>query len=426
MCKNKKVRVTIDSRDFDFPVIEGSEKEKGIDISSLRSETGYVTLDVGYANTGSTQSSITFLDGEKGVLRYRGYPIEQLAEKATFLEVAWLLFYGEMPTDSEIESFSQKVALGGDLHKDISNLFGGFAQDSHPMAIFSAGTMALSGYHPDFLKNGLSKEDKDRLFVCVMGQMATLAANIFRFKYGKAPINPDKSKSYEQNFLHMMFSEDDKEYRSSKSVLEALRVLLILHADHEQNCSTSAVRLIGSSLSNCFASLSGGIAALWGVLHGGANQKMIEMLEMIQNDGCGYKKYIEKAKDKKDPFRLMGFGHRVYRKLDPRANVIRAKCDALLEQLGKKDPLLDIAKELERTALEDEYFIERKLYPNVDFYSGIMYRAMGIPVEMFTVLFSLGRIPGWLAHWKEMVESSSFRISRPRQIYTGHTERNLF
>lgn len=422
---NKTVKIIIEGKEVELPVIVGSENEHGIDISQLRAQTGYITLDPGYANTGATESAVTFLDGEKGVLRYRGYPIEQLAEKNSFLEVALLLFDGELPSPEKLKMFEQQVAQNSCVHEDVFKTFAGFSKDAHPMAMLSAGMMALSGYHQELIKSKLSADAKQELLSHIVGKMATLAAAIFRVKRNEQPVQPLDNLSYEENFLHMMFSSSDKTYQANDTVIQALRVLLILHEDHEQNCSTSTVRLIGSSLANLFASISGGIAALWGPLHGGANQKMIEMLEMIEQDGGDYQKYIEKAKDKNDPFRLMGFGHRVYRKLDPRAGVIKSKCDDLLEALGVQDPLLDIAKELEKVALEDDYFIKRKLYPNVDFYSGIMYRAMGLPVNMFTVLFALGRAPGWVTHWKEMTESPAFRIGRPRQIYTGHTERHL-
>lgn len=419
---DKTVKIVLDNKELDLPVIVGTENEYGIDISKLRSETGYITFDPGYANTGATESAVTFLDGEQGVLRYRGYPIEQLAEKASFLEVAWLLVYGEMPNASELQEFESQVFQNSVVSEDVFKIFGGFVKEAHPMAMLSSGVMALSGYHQELIQTELDDATKQSLLAHVIGKVATLAAAIFRVKQGLEPIVSRNNLGYEDNFWHMMFGQDGP---ANETVIQALRVLLILHADHEQNCSTSTVRLIGSSLANLFASLSGGIVALWGPLHGGANQKMIEMLQMIEQDGGDYQKYIDKAKDKNDPFRLMGFGHRVYRQIDPRAGVIKAKCDALLDALGVEDPLLCIAKELECVALEDEYFIERKLCPNIDFYSGIMYRAMGIPVDMFTVLFALGRAPGWVAHWKEMVESPTFRIGRPRQIYTGQPKRNL-
>lgn len=422
---NKTVKIIIDDQELDLPVTLGTENEHGIDISKLRVQTGYITLDPGFGNTGATESAITYLDGEAGVLRYRGYPIEQLAEKSSFIEVGYLLFHGEMPNKDQLSVLESKVAEYSEVPEGLYKIFDGFSKDAHPMAMLSAGMMALSGYHQDLIKPVLDDATKESVFAHVIGKMSTLAAAIFKIKHQQNIIAPDTKLSYEDNFLHMLFSSSSKTYQINPVISNALRVLLILHEDHEQNCSTSAVRLVGSSQANIFASLSSGIAALWGPLHGGANQKMIEMLQMIQADGGDFQKYIAKAKDKKDPFRLMGFGHRVYRKLDPRAGVIKSKCDALLDALGVNDPLLDIARELEQIALKDEYFIERKLYPNVDFYSGIMYRAMGIPVEMFTVLFALGRSPGWVSHWKELIESPGFRIVRPRQIYKGSCERSL-
>ena len=420
---SKTVKIIINDQELELPVVIGTENEHGIDISKLRSETGFITLDPGYANTGSTESAITFLDGEAGILRYRGYPIEQLAEQASFLEVAYLLFYGELPDTKQLSQLENKVAKFSSVPDSFHKIFEGFSKDAHPMAMLSAGMMALSGYHPELIKPILDENEKEDLLAHVIGKMATLSAVIFKIKHGEEIVPPKPGLSYEDNFLQMLFAKPGEKYVINPVVADALRVLLVLHEDHEQNCSTSAVRLVGSSQANVFASIASGIAALWGPLHGGANQKMIEMLQMIQDDGGDFEKYIAKAKDKSDPFRLMGFGHRVYRQLDPRAGVIKAKFDELLETLGVNDPLLDIARELEQVALKDEYFVKRKLYPNVDFYSGIMYRAMGIPVDMFTVLFALGRAPGWVSHWKEMIESPKFRIGRPRQIYTGSQER---
>ncbi len=417
------IKVKINNKEIELPVIKGSENEHGIDITKLRKETGFITLDPGYANTGACVSNITFIDGEKGILRYRGYPIEQLAGNVSFTETAFLLLNGELPTQNERDVFSKKLRKHANIHEDMKRFFDGFPLNAHPMATLSSMVTALSAFHPE-----ADSEDEDVIdsnIIKILAKVKTIAAYSYR-KYNGLPfIYPDQDLNYVENFLHMMFSDSQEEYHAEPVLVDALNLLLILHADHEQNCSTSTVRLAGSSKSNIFGAISSGIAALWGPLHGGANQAVIEMLKRIKKDGGGYAKYIEKAKDKNSSFRLMGFGHRVYKNYDPRAKIIKAAADKVLTKLQINDPLLDLAKELEQAALNDEYFISRGLYPNVDFYSGIIYRAMGIPTNMFTVMFALGRLPGWLAHWKEMINSSDFKINRPRQIYNGETKRNL-
>tara|TARA_B110000116_G_scaffold163027_1_gene140939 strand:+ start:236 stop:1501 length:1266 start_codon:yes stop_codon:yes gene_type:complete len=417
------IKIKINSKDVKLPIIKGSEEEHGIDITQLRKETGYITLDPGYANTGACKSSITFIDGEKGILRYRGYPIEDLAGKISFTETAFLLLYGELPNPNQKIKFSNKLRQHANIHEDMKRFFDGFPLNAHPMATLSSMVTALSAFHPE---SELDDEDKiDDNIIKILAKVKTIAAYSYRKYHGLPFIYPNPDLNYVENFLHMMFSDSQEEFYADPVLIEALNLLLILHADHEQNCSTSTVRLAGSSKSNVFGAISSGIAALWGPLHGGANQAVIEMLKMIKKDGGNYKKYIEKAKNKNSSFRLMGFGHRVYKNYDPRAKIIKKAADKVLSKLKIDDPLLHIAKELENEALNDEYFIQRGLYPNVDFYSGIIYRAMGIPTNMFTVMFALGRLPGWLAHWKEMINSPDFRINRPRQIYTGKTKRNL-
>ena len=417
------IKIKINSKEIDLPVIKGSENEHGINITQLRKETGYITLDPGYANTGSCISNITFIDGEKGILRYRGYPIEELAGKVSFTETAFLLLYGDLPTIEQKTSFSKKLRQHANIHEDMKRFFDGFPLNAHPMATLSSMVTALSAFHPES-----ESEDEDIIndnIIKILAKVKTIAAYSYRKYHGLPFIYPDQELNYVENFLHMMFSDSQEEYHADPVLVEALNLLLILHADHEQNCSTSTVRLAGSSKSNIFGAISSGIAALWGPLHGGANQAVIEMLKMIKKDNGNYKKYLEQAKDKNSSFRLMGFGHRVYKNYDPRAKIIKKAADKVLKKLKIDDPLLNIAKELEEAALKDQYFIDRGLYPNVDFYSGIIYRAMGIPTNMFTVMFALGRLPGWLSHWKEMINSPDFRINRPRQIYTGHTKRNL-
>ncbi len=417
------IKIKINNQEIELPIIRGTENECAIDITKLRKETGFITLDPGYANTGACISNITFIDGENGILRYRGYPIEQLAGKASFTETAFLLLNGEFPNKEDKETFSKKLRIHANIHEDMKRVFDGFPLNAHPMATLSSMVTALSAFHPE--SEAQDEETIDLNIIKILAKVKTIAAYSYR-KYNGLPfIYPDQNLNYVENFLHMMFSDSQEEFHADPVVTDALNLLLILHADHEQNCSTSTVRLAGSSKSNVFGAISSGIAALWGPLHGGANQAVIEMLKKIQTDGGGYQKYIEKAKNKRSSFKLMGFGHRVYKNYDPRAKIIKDAADKVLDKLNINDPLLELAKELELAALNDEYFISRGLYPNVDFYSGIIYRAMGIPTNMFTVMFALGRLPGWLAHWKEMINSADFKINRPRQIYNGATKRNL-
>ena len=414
-------RLEVNDKSIDLPLVMGSESEIGIDISKLRSQTKAITLDPGFVNTGSCESGITFLDGEKGILRYRGYPIEQLAEKSNFLEVSYLLIYGELPTNLQLNDFEYNVKQHTLLHEDVRHIYQAFPKDAHPMAILSSIVCALSTFYPDF-----SATDSDAVDLAIwrlMGKLPTIAAWSYKKNIGQPFVYPINEFTYTKNFLNMLFGVPTTNYEVPEEFVKALNVLFILHADHEQNCSTSTVRLVGSSEANLFASISTGIAALWGPLHGGANQAVLEMLKQIHNDGGDVQKFVKLAKDKGSGFRLMGFGHRVYKNFDPRATILKGYCDKILDLLGTPDPLLDIAKQLEEAALTDEYFIERNLYPNVDFYSGIIYKALGFPTDMFTVLFSLGRLPGWIAHWLEMRNGIS-KIGRPRQIYTGQTERN--
>ncbi len=413
-------KLTVGDSTIELPTIVGSEGEVGINIGKLRSQTGAVTIDNGFANTAPCQSAITFLDGEKGILRYRGYPIEQLAEHSTFLEVAYLLLYGELPKQTELDSFKRSIRVHSLLHEDMKSFYAAFPHSAHPMAILSSVVCGLSTFYED--SGDRSPESIDLASRRLIAKIPTIAARSLRKSRGLPPMYPDNSLSYTSNFMQMMFGFPTEPYEVDPDIAKALDVLLILHADHEQNCSTSTVRIVGSSHANLYASIAAGISALWGPLHGGANQKVLEMLELIQNDGGNLDKYIALAKDKDSDFRLMGFGHRVYKNFDPRATIIKKQCDMVLNKLGIHDPLLDIAKRLEQHALEDEYFVERKLYPNVDFYSGIIYRALGIPTNMFTVLFAMGRLPGWLAHWREMNEQG-LRIGRPRQIYIGANDR---
>ncbi|GGF09389.1 citrate synthase [Hymenobacter cavernae] len=419
----ESAEIILDGKTYSFPVTEGTEHEKAIDIAKLRDQSGYVTLDSGYKNTGATKSAITFLDGEEGILRYRGYPIEQLAEKSSFLEVAYLLIYGALPTQSELDNFSHHITMHSLVHEDMRKIFDGFPSSTHPMAILSSLVCALTGFYPKSIDPVQSKEEIDLNIYRLMAKISTIAAWTYKNQMGH-PLNyPRNDLDYCSNFLYMMFSFPTEQYKVNPVVARALNKLLILHADHEQNCSTSTVRLVGSSNASLYGSVSAGINALWGPLHGGANQEVIEMLESIQRDGGDTQKFVDKAKDKNDPFRLMGFGHRVYKNFDPRAKIIKVTADEVLKELGVNDPLLTIAQELEQAALTDPYFVERKLYPNVDFYSGIIYKALGIPTQMFTVLFAMGRLPGWIAQWKEMRENKE-PIGRPRQIYTGATERD--
>jgi len=414
-------RLEVNEKSIDLPLVMGSESEIGIDISKLRSQTKAITLDPGFVNTGSCESGITFLDGEKGILRYRGYPIEQLAEKSNFLEVSYLLIYGELPTNQQLNDFEYNVKQHTLLHEDVRHIYQAFPKDAHPMAILSSIVCALSTFYPDF-----SATDSDAVDLAIwrlMGKLPTIAAWSYKKNIGQPFVYPINKFTYTKNFLNMLFGVPTTNYEVPEEFVKALNVLFILHADHEQNCSTSTVRLVGRSEANLFASISTGIAALWGPLHGGANQAVLEMLKQIHNDGGDVQKFVKLAKDKGSGFRLMGFGHRVYKNFDPRATILKGYCDKILDLLGTPDPLLDIAKQLEEAALTDEYFIERNLYPNVDFYSGIIYKALGFPTDMFTVLFSMGRLPGWIAHWLEMRNGIS-KIGRPRQIYTGQTERN--
>ena len=417
-----KAILSYDGQDYELPVVEGSENEKGIDISKLRAQSGLITLDPGFKNTGSTKSAITFLDGEKGILRYRGYPIEQLAEKASFLEVAYLLIYGELPTKKQIEAFETRIQRHNNLHEDYKSILSGFPSTAHPMGMLSAVVSSLTAFYPGSLNPNADDDEIDLTITRLLGKLPTIAAWSYRNSQG-FPVNYPTDMDYCSNFLYMMFKQPNKKYEVDPVITKALNVLLILHAEHEQNCSTSTVRIVGSSHASLYASISAGINALWGPLHGGANQAVIEMLEAIKADGGDSKKYLAKAKDKNDPFRLMGFGHRVYKNFDPRAKIIKKAADDVLTALGVNDPVLDIAKSLEEEALSDSYFKDRNLYPNVDFYSGIIYRALGLSTNLFTVMFALGRLPGWIAQWKELRDNGE-PIGRPRQIYTGHTERD--
>ncbi|WKV11767.1 citrate synthase [Marivirga harenae] len=410
-------------KDYDLPVIQGTEKEIAVDISKLRASSGLITIDPGFKNTGSTKSAITFLNGEEGILRYRGYSIEELAEKSSFLEVSYLLIYGDLPTQAQLEKFQNQITTHTLVHEDIKKILDGFPSNAHPMGVLSSLVCSLTAFYPESLDPNRSAKEVDLSIIRILSKMPTFAAWAFKNQIGH-PVNyPDNELDYQSNFLKMMFALPAEKYKVNPVVAKALNTLLILHADHEQNCSTSTVRVVGSSQASLYASISAGINALWGPLHGGANQAVLEMLEQIEKAGGDTAKFIAKAKDKNDPFRLMGFGHRVYKNFDPRAKIIKKAADDVLGQLGVDDPLLTIAKELEQIALKDEYFVEKKLYPNVDFYSGIIYRAMGIPTEMFTVMFALGRLPGWIAQWKEMRENNE-PIGRPRQVYTGENLRS--
>jgi citrate synthase len=418
-----KATIQLGDTKLDVPAIVGTEDEHAIDVAQLRAKTGYVTLDPAFMNTASTKSSVTFIDGDKGILRYRGIPIEQLAEKSSFVEVAYLLIYGNLPSETQLMDWSEKLTRHSLLHEDMKHFFEGFPATAHPMAILSAMVTALSSYYPDALDVD-NVDLRDITMARLMSKVRTIAAFAFKKSIGQPFVYPKNSLTYCANFLNMMFSVPAEEYEVDPELVRVMNLLLILHADHEQNCSTSTVRVVGSSRANLFASISAGICALWGPLHGGANQEVLEMLMAIHKDGGSVDKYVKLAKDKNSHFKLMGFGHRVYKNFDPRAKIIKAAADQVLTKLGKADPLLDIAKSLEEAALKDPYFVERKLYPNVDFYSGLIYRAMGFPTNMFTVLFALGRLPGWIAHWKEMMEDPTTKIARPRQIYTGFTIRD--
>jgi citrate synthase len=411
-------------QELTFPVVEGSEAERAIDISSLRAETGLITLDYGFMNTGSTESSITYIDGDAGILRYRGYPIEQLAERGSFLETSYLLIHGELPQKDELDTWRRNIRRHTMIHEDIKSFYDGFPKDAHPMAILSSVVSSLSTFYPD-CQYIHDPEQVELAMIRLMAKLPTIAAYAYKKSIGQPFLYPDNNRDLIENFLYMMFGLPAEEYIADQELVDALKVLFILHADHEQNCSTSTVRMVGSAEANVFASVAAGINALWGPLHGGANQQVVEMLMNIrdQNDG-DVSKSVARAKDKNDNFRLYGFGHRVYKNYDPRAKIVKQIADRIIKKMDTKDELLDIALELEGVALSDEYFIERKLYPNVDFYSGLIYRAMGFPIPMFTVLFAMGRLPGWIAHWKEMMESDKTKLSRPRQIYTGATARD--
>lgn len=419
---SKTVEIIIDNKSYTFPVIEGSEKELAIDISDLRDKTGYITLDIGYKNTGATKSAITYLDGDNGILHYRGYPIEELAEKSNFLEVAYLLIFGKLPTKPEFDKWNADITRRTMVHEDIKKILDGFPSTSHPMGVLSSLFCAQTAFYPESLNPNRPPDGVYLSIIRSLAKMPTFAAWAYKNAVGH-PVNyPDNKLDYTSRFLKMMFAMPGEDYEVNPVVANALDKLLILHADHEQNCSTSTVRIVGSSKASIYSSISAGINALWGPLHGGANQEVIVMLENIRNDGGNIDKWIAKAKDKNDPFRLMGFGHRVYKNFDPRAKIIKKAADNVLRDLGVKDPVLDIAMKLEEIALKDSYFVERKLYPNVDFYSGIIYRALGIPVDMFTVMFAMGRLPGWIAQWMEM-RNNNEPIGRPRQIYTGEVSK---
>ncbi len=412
--------LTVEGKSLTLPVIRGSEDEVAVDIEKLRATTGVITLDPGYGNTGSCQSAITFIDGEKGILRYRGYPIEELAEKSTFLETSWLLLHGELPTGAQLAEFSHEVTRHTLLHENFRRFFDALPKDAHPMPVCAAAVAALATFYQE------PDHDAKRLHetvVRLIAKMPTIAAYSYKHSIGQPFIYPNNRHDYASNFLHMMFATPCDQYEVDPLLARALDLLLILHADHEQNCSTSTVRMVGSSHANLFASVSAGIGALWGPLHGGANQQVIEMLERIEAEGGDAQKFVDRAKDKKDNSRLMGFGHRVYKNHDPRATILKTSCKEVLERLGIRSRQLEIAMKLEDIALKDEYFISHKLYPNVDFYSGIIYKALGIPVNMFTVLFTMGRMPGWISQWLEMRSDPANRIGRPRQVYVGATKR---
>jgi citrate synthase len=413
----------LNGRSVTLPVVRGTAGDDGVDISALRAQTGLVTLDNGYRNTGSCTSAITYLDGDAGILRYRGYPIEQLAEQSTFLEVAYLLIYGDLPTTDQLEEFTGSITRHSLIHEEMRRFFDSFPKNAHPMAVLSAGASALSTFYQDS-HDPFNPQHVEISTHRLLAKMPTIAAWAYKKSIGQPYVYPQNHLGYAANFLNMMFSVPAEPYEVDPVVAEALDLLLVLHADHEQNCSTSTVRMVGSSHANLFASISAGLDALWGPLHGGANQAAIEMLERIAADGGDVAKYVARAKDKKDSFLLMGFGHPVYHNFDPRARIIKAAADRVLHALGRDDPLFEIAQRLAEVALHDEYFIERKLYPNVDFYSGLIYRAIGFPNSMFTAMFAIGRMPGWIAHWREMIADPATKVGRPRQVYVGATARD--
>jgi citrate synthase len=415
-------KVSAGNQTFELPIIEGSEGERALDIRKLRPQTGLITFDPGFANGGSCRSAITFIDGEKGILRYRGYPIEELAEKSSFLEVAWLLIYGELPSEEELKSFSESICKHTMLHEDFKKFFGAMPKDAHPMATCSAAVSALATFYPD----SLDPRDPNQVRVSIhrlLAKLPTMAAYAQKHSVGQPFLYPKNNLNYVENFLYLLYGIPCEEFEVDPLVAKAIDMLLILHADHEQNCSTSTVRLVGSSMTNLFSAISAGIHSLWGPLHGGANQAVVEMLEAIRDRGLTVQDFVARAKDKNSDERLMGFGHRVYKNFDPRATVIKQVCNDLIGKLGTPSKLLDIAMELEQIALNDDYFKERNLYPNVDFYSGVIYNAINIQVPMFTVLFALGRLPGWIAHWQELHADPDFKIGRPRQVYTGENAR---
>jgi len=423
---SEKATLHIDGKDFTYPVIVGSEQEKAVDFRSLRADSGYVSFDEGYGNTGSCQSGITFINGEKGILRYRGYPIEQLAKDSNFLESAYLIIYGELPDSTEYHQFRNLILGNASIHEAMLNHYQGFPTEAQPMAVLSSMLNALGCYYPEMASNNRQQdiEHFESAAAILISKVRTIAAATYRTKKGRPFIYPKPQLKYCSNFLHMMFSEPYHDYVPRTEVDEALNLVLLLHADHEQNCSTSTVRMVASGGANLFASVSAGVCALWGPAHGGANMRVIEMLQAIHDEGDDGTRFIEQAKSGDSNKRLMGFGHRVYKSFDPRATILKDVCQKLLENLGLDDPLLDIALKLEEAATNDDYFLERNLYPNVDFYSGIIMKAIGIPVEMFTVMFAIGRLPGWIANWKEIAENPQSRIHRPRQVYTGPGERS--
>ena len=416
--------IQLDGKKYEFPVIEGTEQEKALDTRTLRSKSGYINFDEGYGNTGSCLSNITFINGEQGILRHRGYPIDQLAERSIFLETAYLIIYGELPTETQLSEFRSKVRSSESIHTGMHHHFEGYPTHAHPMLILSSMLNSLGAYYPHMSTNDRTQDLAyfDQTAALLISKVRTIAAMAYRMKLGLPYVYPDNKRKYADNFLHMMFSMPYHDYVDDSGAAEALDLFLMLHADHEQNCSTSTVRMVASGGANLFASVSAGVCALWGPSHGGANMAVIQMLEEIHKSGDDGSKFIQDAKNGKA--KLMGFGHRVYKNYDPRAKILGKSCERVLQKIGEDDPLLDIAKRLEQTALEDDYFIERKLYPNVDFYSGILLKAIGIPVDMFTVMFAIGRMPGWIANWKEIAENAKSRIHRPRQIYTGSKQRD--
>ena len=417
-------RISLNGKDIDLPVIEGSEGELAVDVSKLRAQTGFVTIDPGYSNTAAARSAITFIDGEQGILKYRGIPIQDLAEHSSFLETAYLLIDGDLPTKTELDRFVGRITRHTMLHEQLNRFYEGFPQDAHPMAVCSAVVSALSAFYADFL-DPRTPSQVDAAIVRLLAKLPTIAALSYKHSIGQPSIYPNNDLDYASNFLRMMFATPAEEYVVNEVVAKALDLIFLLHADHEQNCSTSTVRLVGSSLANAFASVSAGINALWGPLHGGANQKVIEMLEHIEAGEGSAEDFVNRAKDRTTGTRLMGFGHAVYKSHDPRASIIKSTCHEVIEELGVTSSLLDIAMDLEQIALHDEYFISRRLYPNVDFYSGVIMNAIGIPENMFTVIFAIGRLPGWIAHWSEMHQDADFRIGRPRQIYIGPTDQSF-